>query len=457
MNENQTDIIAKLNEMNVGKSLEEEHGNTQKSTAGDYYSVGQIPEIGVPQHGNPHLLSAGEWGWFNSDTFMLEKEVHRLSQSSFRDLLRIASFIGVDEVFIQENDPIGVKYKGEFREITNSRYSLNEIEESLGKVANSTIAGQVRGGESVPFALSIPWINKDGKLSQLRFRGNATKTNGINGSTEGITLAIRRLGDRIPTLDELGVEQALRALMRATSGIIFVAGETGSGKSTYLASNLQDIAQTMRKIIAAYEFPIEYDLRAIPNRKSKVGQTDLSNALGGSFALAVKDAMRRNADIIFVGEIRDADSAAGAISLAQSGHLVFCTVHAGTPVEIMDRLLNFFPTVEQNRIRSALIGSVQALVVVRLLQTVDLKRVQLRGYLGFDNKTRRQLYDVEPAQFYSTVDRLYVTQGNTMLMELNKYRHRLSEDVYEAFARLYDDTLASDAPTHTQENTNRER
>lgn len=404
----------------------------------DYEGSFVVPLVGKPHPTDRDLIGVNEFGDFNTNTFKFQSEPKTLTANLLEDVLRLVGWIEADELFMQEDEPLKIKFGHKTKAITKATYSAAELHECIGALVNTSVPGRVIGGESEPFSLAVAWVNKEGKQSSLRFRGNGTRTMGRFGSTSGVIYAIRRLGDKIPTMEGLGIPSDLQKKFFPKAGIVIVAGETGSGKSTLLASVAGHTVSTPPGIVlSTYEYPVEFDYRPMAHPDSVVGQTDLSNALKGSYAEAIKDAMRRNSDVILIGEVRDMESAKGAMSAATSGHLVYCTFHAGSPMEAMDRIISYFPSEEQASIRNTLINTLQLIVCVKLVPTTDDKRVQIRGYLEIDREARDRLSRLQKDTFVAGIRAEYDEHGYTMRKDLERYKNRIDPVEYEKNWKLF--------------------
>jgi twitching motility protein PilT len=175
----------------------------------------------------------------------------------------------------------------------------------------------------------------------------------------------------IPTIDQMNFPETIRAFTKESRGLILVTGTTGSGKSTTLAAMIHEINTTQKKHIITIEDPIEFvhkDKGCIINQRS-VGQDTLS------FDRALRAALREDPDIILVGEMRDRETIELALHAADTGHLVFSTLHTIDAKETINRIIAIFPNEEQNRVRLSLAGVLKGVVSQRLIPTVDDKRV----------------------------------------------------------------------------------
>jgi len=186
----------------------------------------------------------------------------------------------------------------------------------------------------------------------------------------GISAVFRVIPLDIPKLSSLKLPEVINDMVQKERGIVLVTGVTGSGKSTTLAAMINEINKTKQKHIITIEDPIEFvhkDNNCIVNQRS-VGQDTLS------FANALKSALREDPDIILVGEMRDIETINLALHAADTGHLVFSTLHTVDAKETINRIISTFPTGEQNRVRLSLASSIQGIISQRLVKTVDGKR-----------------------------------------------------------------------------------
>lgn len=200
----------------------------------------------------------------------------------------------------------------------------------------------------------------DGALTSAdgtRFRFNIFKRQ------NAISIALRRLEDKFRTLADLGLPDSLYELCTMHDGLVVVAGPTGAGKSTTLATLIDRINQTRRSHIVTIEDPIEYLHRSA---KSLVNQRQVGIDTG-SFNDALVASLRQDPDVILVGEIRDLNTIRTAITAAETGHLVFTTVHAGDCVGTIERLVSVFPADEQNGIRRQLSLVLRCVIAQHLL------------------------------------------------------------------------------------------
>ncbi len=203
------------------------------------------------------------------------------------------------------------------------------------------------------FAYSIP--------GHARFRVNAYYQRGAIGA------AFRLIPFELTSIDQLGLPAAVHDLTRKPRGFVLVTGPTGSGKSTSLAAMLDEINSTREEHIMTIEDPIEF-LHA--HKKCLVNQRELGSD-AQSFADALKAALRQDPDVILVGEMRDLETISTALTAAETGHLVFATLHTQDTAQTVDRIIDVFPPEQQGQVRVQLSVALQGIVTQQLLPTAD--------------------------------------------------------------------------------------
>ncbi|MEM1329087.1 MAG: PilT/PilU family type 4a pilus ATPase [Planctomycetota bacterium] len=183
----------------------------------------------------------------------------------------------------------------------------------------------------------------------------------------GVGMALRTIKTKIPPLAELTLPEVIARLTYLPRGLVLVTGDTGSGKSTTLAAMLQAMNERYRKHIITLEDPIEY---VFESDQCLIEQRELIRDMP-TFASGLKHALRQDPDIILVGEMRDLETSALAISAAETGHLVLSTLHTVNASQTVERIVDMYPANQQNQIRSMLAGTLQAVVSQTLFSRVD--------------------------------------------------------------------------------------
>jgi len=220
-----------------------------------------------------------------------------------------------------------------------------------------------------------------------RFRVNIYKQRG------SLSMAARAVKTEIPTIEQLNLPPGVRQIPTYESGLVLVAGVTGSGKSTSLAAVLNVINQTEPVHIVTIENPIEYlytDVKAIINQR-EIG-IDLPD-----FANGLRHVLRQDPDVILVGEMRDAETFESALMAAETGHLVFGTIHAGAAAQTIGRVLDYFPIERHNQLRQLMYFNLRAVMVQKLLKGLrpDIPRVPAIELMLVNPIIKKLIYDGE--------------------------------------------------------------
>ncbi len=247
---------------------------------------------------------------------------------------------------------------------------------------------------------------------KIRFRGN------MFFQMDGVSAVFRVIPVDILTIDELELPEALHKLTDISRGLVLVTGVTGSGKSTTLAALIDEINKKHRKHIITIEDPIEFvhkDRKCLINQRS-IGQDSLS------FANALRSALREDPDIILVGEMRDVETIDTALHAAETGHLVFSTLHTLDAKETINRIISVFPAEDQNRVRNTLASVLEGVLSQRLVKTVEGKKtaaVEILFNTSFIQKLILEGRDMEIKDALDDGTQIYGTQSfDTALLKL---------------------------------------
>ena len=204
-------------------------------------------------------------------------------------------------------------------------------------------------------------ISRSRSTRSARFRVNAFRQRGTT------SLVCRAIPHRISTMEELLLPPAVRTLAEEERGIVLLAGATGSGKSTTLAAMIDHINETRSRHIVTIEDPIEFVHR---DKRSAISQREVGMDTA-SFARALRRVLRQDPDVILIGEMRDEETVRTALSAAETGHLVFSTIHAVDATESINRMLEFFPPHQHHQVRSMIAGTVRGVISQRLVPAAE--------------------------------------------------------------------------------------
>jgi twitching motility protein PilT len=225
-----------------------------------------------------------------------------------------------------------------------------------------------------------------------RFRVN------IYSQRESLAGAFRLIPAELKSLEELGLPTSLYQLCEKPRGLVLVTGPTGSGKSTTLASLIDEINRTKADHIITIEDPIEFLHR---HKRCIVNQRELGPD-ATSFADALRGALRQDPDVILLGEMRDLETISTALTAAETGHLVFATLHTQDAASTVDRVIDVFPAAQQGQIRTQLAGTLEGIVAQTLLPTADGQgRVAAIEVLFPDDAVRNLIRQAKVEQIYS--------------------------------------------------------
>jgi twitching motility protein PilT len=231
----------------------------------------------------------------------------------------------------------------------------------------------------VDFAYSIPGL--------ARFRCNAFRQRG------SVSVVVRAIPVSIKSIGELSLPPVIRDLAEEERGIVLLTGTTGSGKSTTLAAMIDHINSTRRRHIVTVEDPLEF---LHEDKKSIINQREVGMDTG-SFKRALRRVLRQDPDVILIGEMRDEETVHAALSAAETGHLVFSTVHTVDAAETVNRLIDFFPPHMHNQVRAMIGSTLKGAVSQRLVPTIDGSgRVACCEVLRMTGRVRDMITD--PAQ-----------------------------------------------------------
>ncbi len=229
--------------------------------------------------------------------------------------------------------------------------------------------------------------------SMSRFRCNMFMQRG------NIAVVLRQIPYRVPTFEELGLPKVIASFSRLPRGLILVTGPTGSGKSTTLAAVIDKINKERPVHIITVEDPIEYLHRhqmALVNQREVFSDTT-------SFATALKYALREDPDVVLVGEMRDLETIESAISISETGHLAFATLHTNSAVESINRIVDSFPTNQQEQIRVSLSFALQAIVSQCLIPKIGGGRTVALEVMICTPAIRALIRDDKVHQMYSMI------------------------------------------------------
>jgi len=297
-----------------------------------------------------------------------------------------------------------IRIDKELRALNLPVLTANDIEEMAYSLLEDKKKKHFEEYNELDFSIEIKNVG--------RFRANYYRT------IYGIACAFRMIPIDIPTLDEYGNPPIFKELVKKEKGMILVTGPTGSGKSTTLASMLHEINLTERRHILTIEDPVEFVHK---NIKSLFSQRDVGSNTR-SFASALKYALRQDPDIILIGEMRDAETIGAALTAAETGHLVFGTLHTNSAPGTINRIIDVFDGEEQAQVRAQLASSLIAVISQTLIPRVGSGKVATQEILITNPAIQNQIREDKVHQIYSQMQlnqqETHMTTQTQQLIEL---------------------------------------
>ncbi len=269
-------------------------------------------------------------------------------------LLRAMSGIDASDLHIKVGSRPRVRINGALVTLDGEDELSDEATEDMAAgIMRPQVAAQFTRHNEADFAYAIPGVG--------RFRANVFRQRG------SVAMVFRRVRTSAASFEELGLPEVVARLATEARGLVLVTGPTGSGKTTTLAAMIDHINRTREVHIVTIEDPIEVlhrDELAEVNQREIGFDTD-------DFATAMRSAMRQDPDVILVGEMRDSVTVEAALRAAETGHLVFSTLHTIDATETINRIVDFFPPFQQNQVRVALAGAIKGTICQRLVPRSD--------------------------------------------------------------------------------------
>lgn len=299
-------------------------------------------------------------------------------------LLAFSMQNNASDLHISSNQPPIVRVYGEMKRVKMDALASDDIRTMLFSIMTEEQRAEYEKDMEIDFAISFG--------EKARFRVNAFTTR------EGAAAVFRSIPSDIPTMEELELPPVMKRFAELEKGIVLVTGPTGSGKSTTLASMINHINQTMGKHILTVEDPVEF---FHTSQKSLVNHREVGTDTK-SFNRALKSALREDPDVILVGEMRDHETISLALTAAETGHLVFGTLHANSAAKTIDRIIDVFESGDKEMVRAMLSGSLQGVIAQTLLKRADGSgRVGAFEILVGTNAVRNLIRENQIAQMYS--------------------------------------------------------
>ncbi|HJO35856.1 MAG: type IV pilus twitching motility protein PilT [Pseudomonadota bacterium] len=304
------------------------------------------------------------------------------------DISQLLSFgvrNGASDLHISAGMPPLIRVDGEMRRINLPPLTQEAAHELIYDVMNDRQRKEYEQRLETDFSFELPDL--------ARFRVN------VFNQQRGYGAVFRTIPTRVMTLEDLAAPQVFKEIAGKARGIVLVTGPTGSGKSTTLAAMVDFINETSAEHILTIEDPIEF---VHQSKKSLVNQREVHRDTHG-FSDALRSALREDPDVILVGEMRDLETIRLALTAAETGHLVFGTLHTSSAAKTIDRIVDVFPAAEKDMVRTMLSESLQAVISQALIKRLNGGRVAAHEIMIGTPAIRNLIRENKIAQMYSSI------------------------------------------------------
>ena len=281
--------------------------------------------------------------------------------------------------------PPMIRVDGDVRKINLPALEHRQVHSLVYDIMNDHQRKELEENLEVDFSFEVPNL--------ARFRVNAFHQN------RGVAAVFRTIPSLVLSLDELGAPEIFRQISEYPRGLVLVTGPTGSGKSTTLAAMIDYINESYHHHILTIEDPIEF---VHENKRCLINQREVHRDTLG-FSNALRSALREDPDIVLVGEMRDLETIRLALTAAETGHLVFGTLHTSSAAKTIDRIIDVFPGAEKDMVRSMLSESLRAVISQTLLKRVGGGRVAAHEIMIGIPAIRNLIREDKIAQMYSVI------------------------------------------------------
>ena len=290
----------------------------------------------------------------------------------------------LSDLHIRSNQPLAIREGGEIKVFNEDVITREQIEDFWKTTLDKTQFDYLINNGDLDFAVVV-----EGQ----RFRANGYY------SSYGPSMVLRKIITEIPNIEKLGLPPAAHEAITHKTGLVLVTGQTGSGKSTSLAAMIDQINTHRAENIITVEDPIEF---VHPDKKSIISQREVGKDTG-SFAKALKSALRQDPDIILVGEMRDLETISLALTAAETGHLVFGTLHASNAASTITRILDVFPPAQKTQAQTMLAGSIRLVMSQQLLKKKGGGRIGCHEVMTGTAAIRNLIREGKVEQIQSTL------------------------------------------------------
>jgi defect-in-organelle-trafficking protein DotB len=321
------------------------------------------------------------------------------SRDTLDSLFEWAFRLGASDIRIETHKPVFVQLHGRMRQVTRRTFTEREVEAAVNRLYGAEGVARLKRGEDFDVSYEV----QPNRRTRFRFRVNATAV--LAHGDDGGAVVARALPVRSRPLSEQNVEPEIIQACMPRTGLVFIAGGTGNGKSTLQAGITRErlLDPDSHVAILEYSSPIEFTFDDVEGTTATISQSEIPRHLP-SFAAGIRNAMRRAGDVIIIGECRDGETMAAAAQAALTDHAVYSTIHAGTLSETVQRIVSLCPLEERGALTVAVAQTLRLIVNQRLVPSLDGTRTALREFLAFDRPMRRKLADTNPDRWPALVE-----------------------------------------------------
>lgn len=308
-----------------------------------------------------------------------------MTTANLAGLLELAVSRNASDLHLSAGVAPMIRVDGEIERIDKVKLTHDDVHSMVDGIMDDNQREDFESLLQTDFSFEVPEL--------ARFRVNAFRQN------RGSAAVFRTIPAEVPTLDDLGAPAILRELSSHSRGLVLVTGPTGSGKSTTLAAMIDFINDTRASHIITIEDPIEF---LHESRKCLINQREVHRDTPG-FGTALRAALREDPDIVLVGEMRDLETIRLALTAAETGHLVFATLHTSSAAKTVDRIVDVFPAGEKEMVRGMLSESLRAVISQTLLRKTGGGRVAAHEIMLGTPAIRNLIREGKLAQMYSAI------------------------------------------------------
>lgn len=340
-----------------------------------------------------------------------------------KQLLQFSVEQNASDLHISSGMPPIIRKDGDIKKIELPELSAKKTKELIYSIMNNSQQQEFEKSMELDFSFELANI--------ARFRVN------VFMQQRGISAVFRTIPSKVLSLEELKAPHIFKSIAGMNRGLVLVTGPTGSGKSTTLAAMIDFINSNYNHHILTIEDPIEF---VHQSKKSLINQREVHKDTK-SFTNSLRAALREDPDIILVGELRDLETISLALTAAETGHLVFATLHTSSAAKTIDRIVDVFPAGEQSMIRAMLAESLQAVISQVLLKKVGGGRVAAHEIMLASSAIRNLIRENKVPQMYSVIQ----TSNKKGMQTLDQDLLRLVDDEIiskeQAYIKAYDKNL----------------